>query len=244
MVSCAVMAADEPNREEKPHPTIPIELSAIVRAGARAAREVPGAIALGGTVCALYAGHRLSQDIDFGVADLRERFHEVREHLLDVPGWQEATARVPVLILGSMDGIEIGFRQLRRTSLIQTVQIVTSDGPLVVPTLIELLRTKAFLLYSRNVVRDYVDFAELSCLVPDNDVVESLADLDSLFGWEKQPSLIVGLLKALLLVEPADLESHAFEAFKLLSPRLKSWPQVRDRCRAIGEQASRRIIQA
>ncbi len=117
----------------------------------------------------------------------------------------------------------------------------TSEGILLVPTLAEMLRTKAFLLYSRNVVRDFIDFAELSCLVPNVEVVELLADIDAHFAWEKQPSLVVGMLKILLHAEPADLEAHAFNSFKWLSPRLKSWSEVRERCRAVGEQASRRV---
>ena len=222
---------------------MPEPLVRIIRAGARANREVPGAVALGGTVCAMYARHRLSQDIDFAVGDLRERFDQVREHLRAVDGWTESSARPPVLILGALDGVEIGFRQLRRATPLETLTVQTDAGPMIVPTLDELLRIKAFLAYDRNVLRDFVDFAELSVLLPDAAVVDALADLDARFSSEKQPSVIVGVLKALLHPEPADQDSEAFGTFRWLEPRLKSWSAVEARCRSVGEQLSLRVLE-
>lgn len=222
-------------------PTIPAALEAVVRAGAKANREVPGAVALGGTVCAMYANHRLSIDIDFVVADLRQRFEQVREHMLEVHGWSEANATPPVLLLGSLDGVDVGFRQLRRSTPLETVTVATAAGPLTVPTLEELLRTKADLLYQRNYTRDFVDFTALSVLLPDGAVVESLADLDAKFAWEKQPSVLLGVLKALMRAEPSDIGTHGYDTFRWLAPRLKDWPEVRDRCREIGRLLTVRV---
>src|SRR5438046_2860749 len=115
--------------------TIPPELAAVVKVGVRAGREVPGSVALGGSVCALFAHHRESIDIDFVLADLNKRFQEVREHLFEVPGWKEARIRVPVLILGSLDGVEVGYRQLRRSAPLETQQVDTPEGALIIPTL-------------------------------------------------------------------------------------------------------------
>jgi hypothetical protein len=166
---CSTMSEDPTHHDV--FPSVPSELAKVVRAGVRAGREVPGAVALGRTVCALYAGHRVSLDIDFGVSDLRQRFEQVRNHLLGMDEWREADVRVPVLIHGSIEGIEIGFRQLRRNTPFQTIVVKTPDGDLVVPTLAEMLLTKAFLIYNRNTTRDFVDFAELACLETDSNVV-------------------------------------------------------------------------
>ncbi len=212
-----------------------------MRAGARASREVPGAVAVGGTVCALYARHRLSIDIDFVVGDLRDRYDRVREHLLEVPGWTEASARPPVLILGSLDGVQIGFRQLRRDVPFETVTVDTPDGPLTVPTLPEMLRTKAYMASTRNAIRDYIDFAELSLLLPDDAVVAPLADLDAKFASGNQPSVALGVVKALMHAEPKDADPHRFDSFRWLQPRLESWDQVRDRCRSIGASLGLRL---
>lgn len=235
-------APSEQPRSPAVLPTIPGSLAAVVRAGVKANREVPGAVALGGTVCAMYAQHRLSLDIDFVVVDLRERFQQVREHLIEVPGWTEAGARPPVLLLGSIDGIQVGFRQLRRQTPMATVVVSTPDGPLTVPTLEEMLRTKAYLLYSRNATRDFVDFAALSRLVPDVESVEALLPLDAVFAWDKQPSVLLGVIKALMRTEPSDLDARGFDTLRWLLPQHGSWDQVQERCRAIGDLLARRAV--
>ena len=80
------------------HPVrVPRELADVVRAGIRANREVPGSVALGGAICALFCNHRASRDIDFVLGDLNRRFQEIREHLLELPGWQETRREGPVI---------------------------------------------------------------------------------------------------------------------------------------------------
>ncbi|HZL35969.1 MAG TPA: hypothetical protein VFC78_11705 [Tepidisphaeraceae bacterium] len=54
------MPEDKHNNPEQPVPSVRPELADVVRAGVKAAREVPGAVAVGGTVCSLYAAHRVS----------------------------------------------------------------------------------------------------------------------------------------------------------------------------------------
>jgi hypothetical protein len=225
-----------------PELSIPSELAAIVRAGVRACREVPGSVALGGTVCSLYTQHRISVDIDFVVKDLSNRFDEVREHLLDVPGWRENRVRPPVLILGSMDGVAMGYRLLRRSAPVETREVRTPDGSLVVPTLEELVRIKAFLAYERNYTRDFVDFAELAAVLGENPTVSALATLDEKLGWEKQPLVLDEVMKALLLCKPRDFQTHGYENFRWLHPKLKGWHEVEAICKAVGEKLSVRKV--
>lgn len=170
--------------EEGPDVDVPEEIASVVRAGARAHREVPGSVAVGGSACALYCHHRVSVDIDSVLRDLSARFDAVRDHLFEVPSWTEARVKKPVLILGSLDGIPVGYRQLRRPTPLETREIELPNGSLTVPTVDEMLRVKAFLLYDRNYTRDFVDFAELSCLQPTGRVVDALGSLDEKFGWE------------------------------------------------------------
>lgn len=221
---------------------IPPELADVIRVGAMANREVLGSVAVGGAICALFAQHRASMDIDFVLTDLKDRFQEIRDHLFEVPGWQEARFRVPVLILGSLDGVEVGYRQLRRPVPLEIQKIDTPAGPLMIPSLGELLRVKAFLAYERNYTRDFVDFAELSCLLEPEQVVEALSELDEKFQWEKQPSMILEVTKSLLRPEPHDRETHGFETLRLLNPRLKTWDAVAARCHEIGRLLSIKTI--
>jgi hypothetical protein len=232
---------DQPTTSS-PSVMIPPELVEVIRVGVRANHEVPGSVALGGAVCALFAQHRASIDIDFVLTDLTDRFQEVREHLFALPGWQEARFRVPVLILGSLDGIEVGYRQLRCSMPLETQEVETPDGTLLIPTLEELLRIKAFLAYERNYTRDFVDFAELSCLLEPPQVVEALRTLDEKFQWEKQPSMILEITKTLLRPDPHDRETHGFATLRLLHPKLKTWDEVAAQCHEIGKRLSIRIL--
>lgn len=58
-----------------------------------------------------------------------------------------------MLILGALDGVLTGIRQLRRTAPLETEEI---QG-LRVPTLPEMARIKAWLLATRHTARDYLD---------------------------------------------------------------------------------------
>lgn len=223
---------------------IPEKLTNVVKAGVKAQKAVPGSVALGGSVCAIFVNHRASADIDFVLADLSERFQEVREHLFELPDWKEARVSVPVLILGSMGNVEVGYRQLRRKVPLETQEIETPEGVLVVPTIPELIRTKAFLVYDRNYTRDYFDLAELSCLLETDEVVDILSDLDERFQWEKQPTIVVEVIKKLISPNPHDLYDgkHGFEQLQFIEPRLKTWEDVAARCREIGEGLSVRVL--
>jgi hypothetical protein len=48
------------------------------------------------------------------VTDLQHRFDEVLAELEAAAGWQASRVRRPVLILGQLDGVLTGIRQLRR----------------------------------------------------------------------------------------------------------------------------------
>jgi hypothetical protein len=218
-------------------------LAKVIEVGARMNQVVPEGIALGGAVCALYAQHRLSLDIDFVLEDLRGQFDEVRDRLLDQPGWQEARVRPPHLILGSFDEVEVGFRQLRRKAPIETQSVPTEKGPLTIPTLEEMLRIKAFLAYERDATRDFLDFAELAVRLPKESVVGTLLSLDEKMAWERQPAVLLEVIKALLHCEPRDLDTQGFETFRFIDPRLKSWQEVKAVCRQIGESLAEKAIQ-
>ena len=122
-----------------------------------------------------------------------------------------------MLTFGSLDGIEVGYRQLRRPVPLETREIQTPAGTLVIATLEELLRIKAFLSYD-YFTRDFVDFAELSCLLGPEKVVDALSVLDEKFRWEKQPSIIIEVIKSLRVPAPHDRETHGFETLRLLDP--------------------------
>ena len=119
----------------------------VLSAAARLQRILPDAVLVGGTAAAIHAEHRLSRDADHVLTDLRGRFETVLQQLEDVAGWRTARVRKPVLILGSLDGIETGVRQLIRDRPLETTTLEHRGVPLTIPTKAEILRIKAVLLY-------------------------------------------------------------------------------------------------
>ena len=86
----------------------------VLRAAARLQELVPDAVLVGGTAAAHHAGHRISFDDDHVVAGLNQRFDHVLGALEESEGWVTARVKRPVLILGSLDGVETGVRNLIR----------------------------------------------------------------------------------------------------------------------------------
>lgn len=117
---------------------------------------------VGGTAAALYAKHRLSIDAEHVLADLRHRFDAVLAELEVVAGWKTARVQRPVQILGSLDGIETGIRQLIRRKPLETTPIDCFGKSVTVPTMAEMLRIKGVLILKRNATCDYLDFVALA----------------------------------------------------------------------------------
>ncbi len=84
----------------------------------------------------------------------------------------------PVAILGRLDGIMTGIRQLRRTRPLETEEI---EG-LRVPTFAEMARIKAWLLATRHTVRDYLDAVVLLDATGDPARGEASPPFDDLYA--------------------------------------------------------------
>lgn len=138
---------------------------------------VPGAVLVGGTA-ALHAGHRISLNGDHVVADLVERFDHVMADLESAAGWQTARVRRPVLVLGRLDGILTGIRQLRRVRPFEMEEI----ADLRVPTLAEMARIKAWLLATRLTTRDYLDTVVLLERLGEGGARAAMRSLDELLS--------------------------------------------------------------
>src|SRR6185437_1545214 len=90
------------------------EWEQVLSSAAHLQEILPDAVLVGGTAAALYAEHRQSTDADHVLTDLKGSFDEVLAQLESVAGWKTARIRPPVQILGSLEGIETGVRQLIR----------------------------------------------------------------------------------------------------------------------------------
>jgi hypothetical protein len=107
----------------------------LIDVAAEFALKHPDAVLVGGTVAALYAGHRVSLHADFVLVDLQSRLHELVEALEADPDWVTARLQPPVLVLGQFKGVETGLRQLRRGRPLETAEIQVRGQALRVPTL-------------------------------------------------------------------------------------------------------------
>jgi hypothetical protein len=220
------------------------EWEQVLASAAHLQHILPGAVLVGGTAAAIYAGHRLSTDADHVLIDLRKRFDDVLAHLESVAGWKTARIRPPVQILGSLDGIETGVRQLIRDQPLETTQIKRFGQEITVPTLSEMLRIKAVLILSRNATRDYLDFAALFDRIGDSEASSALRSFDALYPQANGESALQQLQIQLATPMPFDLDEVNLAEYKQLSPEWQDWERVRSVCTACAILIFDRIIGA
>ena len=209
------------------------EWERLLSAAAHLQEILPEATLVGGTAVAIFAQHRLSRDADHVLPDLRYRFDEVLAELEAVAGWRTARIKKPVLILGSLDGIETGVRQMIREAPLETQEVVVGDVRLMVPTEEELLRIKGVLILRRNATRDYLDFAALSERIGSVRVKEALAPLDQLYPQTSGESVLQQLQVQLANPMPYDLENTDLREYRRLHPKWHDWTRVKEICASI-----------
>ncbi len=202
----------------------------VLSSAAHLQRILPDAVLVGGTASALYAGHRLSVDADHVVTDLRERFDQVLAQLESIAGWKTARVRRPVQILGSLDGIETGVRQLIRKEPLETAQIDILGQKLTVPTEAEILRIKGILILKRNATRDYLDFVALANRMGAEEVAAALRDFDRLYPQPNDESALQQLQIQLGNALPYDLEEVNLAEYKHLDLQWQDWQKVKSAC--------------
>jgi hypothetical protein len=213
----------------------------LLSAAAHLQEILPDATLVGGAAVAIFAQHRLSRDADHVLSDLREKFDEVLAQLEAVAGWRTARVKRPVLILGSLDGIETGVRQMIRDQPLETQEVSISGVRLVVPTEEELLRIKGVLILKRNATRDYLDFAALSERIGQARVNEALATMDQLYPQASGESALQQLEVQLANPMPYDLESTDLKEYRKLDSKWHDWNRVKELCASIALEIFNRL---
>ncbi|MSO61901.1 MAG: hypothetical protein EXQ50_07410 [Acidobacteria bacterium] len=189
---------------------------------------LPGSILVGGTAAAVHAGHRVSLDGDHVLNDLRERFDEVLRTLEAAAGWETARVQRPVVILGQMDGVLTGIRQLRRTVPLETEEI----AGLRVPTLPEMVRIKGWLLVTRHTVRDYLDTVVLLERLGDSGIGDALGRFDTIYAQPSGASPLAELSERLATAAPSDVAAIDLHSYRGLRPPWNDWAHIVARGRA------------
>jgi hypothetical protein len=182
---------------------------------------LPGAVLVGGSAAILHADHRRSLDGDHVLEDLRERFDEVLVALEAAAGWKTARVQRPVAILGQLDGIMTGIRQLRRTRPLET-EILQG---LRVPTLAEMARIKAWLLSTRHTVRDYLDTVVLLERLGAEAAIAAFADFEQIYAQEST-SPLAEVVERLAAASPADRPDVDLRGYKGLVAPWNDWSHL------------------
>lgn len=209
------------------------EWEALLSSAAHLQKIVPEAVLVGGTAAASFAHHRVSMGHDHALTDLRSRFDDVLAALESVAGWKTARVKRPVLILGSLDGIETGVRQLIRDEPLETETLETSGVSLTVPTRAEMLRIKAVLIVKRNATRDYLDFVAMADCLGREAALAALGPFDRLYPQDNGQSARQQLQVQLANPLPYDLEATNLREYKKLKPAYQDWNVVAEKCRGI-----------
>jgi hypothetical protein len=208
----------------------------LLEAAANFQELLTGAVMIGGSAAAVHLKHRYSFDADHILFDLKENYEEVLDFLEGRDDWETARIHPPKLILGNFQGVETGVRQLRRNRPLETEQIHITGISLTIPTLPEMIRTKGWMIVSRNATRDYIDFAALAKHMGIEDTVEVLIDFDDFYsdlirGSQASPN--VQLIRQLAEPKPGDLEQIDLSQYKGIQPPFDSWDYIVKICEEI-----------
>lgn len=215
---------------------------ALLESAAHLQRLVPGAVLVGGTAAILYADHRESRDHDHVVADLADRFEMVLEAVEQDEGWATNRITPGKVILGNLDGIEAGVRQMIRTVPLEVAMVALPSGTEVtVPTVEETLRIKAFLVVRRNQTRDYLDLAALAEHLSAGPAAEILTQIDHYYADQNESGDGVAsqLIRQLSDPRPADSSViNDLSSYRRLHRRWSDWGAVTT---VLGEVAARMV---
>ncbi len=216
----------------------------VLMAAARLQELVPDAVLVGGSAAVYHAGHRISLDDDHVVADLRDRFDEVLAALEDTDGWVTARVRRPVLILGRLDGVDTGIRNLIRRRPLEVEELTIADRVVRVPTLAEITRIKGWLCLIRNTTRDHLDVVALSDRLGVDSTVDVVLSLDDYYQDQMGPGgmrVATQLAKQLADPRPDDLDDVDLSTYRNLDRRWQDWGAVTDAARRIAVAVLDRI---
>lgn len=208
------------------------EFVAVLESAARLQQIVPDAVMVGGSAVAVHARHRLSTDHDHVVADLHLRFEAVLEAVEADGGWQTNRVVASKVILGNLDGIETGVRQMIRKRPLETeVYRLPSGSEVVVPTVEEALRVKAFLVVKRNMTRDYLDCAALSDRIGVQAAARVLSEIDDYYADQIGAGEGVATQVARQFADPRPKDTRVTKElprYKKLNQRWTKWAAIRD----------------
>jgi len=216
----------------------------LIEAAANFQELLTGSVMIGGSAVALHLKHRYSFDADHFLNDLKENYEEVLDFLEGRDDWETARIHPPKLILGNFQGVETGVRQLRRNRPLETEQIHIEGKSLTIPTIPEMIRTKGWMIISRNANRDYIDFAALAKHVGIKEAAVALCDFNDFYSdliRGNQALPVVQLIRQLAEPKPGDFDQIDLSLYKGIQPPFDSWEFIQKICEEISVELGDRV---
>lgn len=212
----------------------------LIYAASKLQEIIPEAILVGGSAASVHLQHRFSFDADHTVQNLDSNYENILNFLEKTKNWKTSRLTPPKIILGNFHGVETGIRQLRREKPLETEKKQIGNREVVVPTLPEMIRIKAWMIVSRNALRDYVDFAVLCYYYGINSTNAVLKDFDDYYldlQRDKEISPLLQLIKQLSEPKPHDLPKHIVKnnrlTYKGIQPPFDSWNKIEQICKDV-----------
>jgi hypothetical protein len=154
----------------------------------------------------------------------------VLEAVEEDEGWATNRVTPGKVVLGNLDGIEAGVRQMIRKVPLEVATVALPSGAeVVVPTIEETLRIKAFLVVRRNQTRDYLDLAALSEHLDLDRAAEILAHIDDYYAdqHEAGDGVASQLIRQLSDPRPADRSvTEQLSSYRRLRQCWSDWSTV------------------
>jgi hypothetical protein len=140
------------------------------------------------------------------------------------------------MILGRLDGVETGIRNLIRRRPLEVELAQVLERRLKVPTLAEIARIKAWLCLIRNATRDYLDFVALADRLGEQQAVAVVLSMDDYYEDQLGPGgrrVATQVARQLAQPLPGDWSEVDLAAYRQLDPRWQEWQTVADSGRRI-----------
>jgi len=144
-----------------------------------------------------------------------------------------------LLILGQLDGVLTGIRQLRRTRPLETEEI----SGLRVPTLEEMARIKAWLLAIRHTVRDYLDTVVLLERLGETGVPQAMKSFDELYRQPNDASPLSEVAERLAAATPKDIADIDLRRYRALRAPWNDWQHTAARGRHWAQVIARVVLE-
>jgi hypothetical protein len=211
---------------------------AVMESAAHLQRLVPGAVLVGGSAAIFYANHRESRD--HVLPDLADRFEMVLEAVEEDDGWATNRVTPGKVILGNLDGVEAGVRQMIRKAPLEVTKVeLPSGAEVAIPTLEETLRIKAFLIVRRNQTRDYLDVAALASALGVDRAAEVLSQINEYYADQANNGDGVASQLVRQLGDPLPADSQVIpqlSSYRRLRQEWKDWDAVIEILGAVAAQ--------